>query len=449
MVRLLCAKAAVISTGGRPKLDQEVAGGFDVRTVFRFFVAVVVTASLAVPTLASAAGTATIPTRALTANGGTVTWPAMVHNAKTCSWSSSPNVAGFATTVKCKSGRVERSFRFAANPSTKAKLYTLSLTVRGAATMVDHLKVVVAGQTAPTTTTTTTTTTFPPTTTTTTVPPTTTSSSTTTTTTSTTTTTTLPLSPSPGWTSPNWSGYVLMGGSGGYQSISAEWTVPAVDCSSVPNGFTSDWVGVNGFGDQNPGLFQDGTSSYCVNGQEGDYTWWTDTREGYSSQFLFTVAPGDLIDAQVYRQPSGYWAYNVTDVTTDVSLSGTPGGTVSFSGPGTTAEWIAEDPGNPTTNLPYPLANFGSVTFTDLGLTVPSGSWPVPSYADAIEMVGPDESVEALPSTIQGSAASANFTVTYEAPGKMASAAGRAAMKHPQSTFVARLPRIATGTVRR
>ena len=129
------------------------------RTVFRFFVAVVVTASFAVPTLASAAGTATIPTRALTANGGTVTWPAMVHNAKTCSWSSSPNVAGFATTVKCKSGRVERSFRFAANPSTKAKLYTLSLTVRGAATTVDHLKVVIAGQTAPTTTTTTTTTT--------------------------------------------------------------------------------------------------------------------------------------------------------------------------------------------------------------------------------------------------------------------------------------------------
>ena len=240
-----------------------------------------------------------------------------------------------------------------------------------------------------------------------------------------------------------------MGGSGGYQSISAEWTVPAVDCSSVPNGFTSDWVGVNGFGDQNPGLFQDGTSSYCVNGQEGDYTWWTDTREGYSSQFLFTVAAGDLIDAQVYQQPSGYWAYYVKDVTTDVWLSGTPAATVSFSGPGTTAEWIAEDPGNPTTNLPYPLANFGSVTFTDLGLTVPSGSWPVPSYADAIEMVGPDESVEALPSTIQGSAASANFTVTYEAPGKMASAAGRAAMKHPQSTFVARLPRIATGTVRR
>ena len=46
---------------------------------------------------------------------------------------------------------------------------------------------------------------------------------------------------------------------------------------------------------------------------------------------------------------------------------------------------------------PLPLANFGSVTFTDLGLTVPSGSWTLPPYSDAVEMVAPDGSVEALP----------------------------------------------------
>jgi len=390
------------------------------RTVLRSLVTTVALAAFAVPSLASAAGTATVPTRHLTAEGGTVKWPVTVHNAKTCSWSSSPSVAGFATTVKCKSGRVERSFRFGANPLTKAKDYTLSLTVRGKATTVDHLKVVEAGRTTPTTTT---------------VPPTTTTTSSTTST----TTTTPPPPGSPGLTSPNWSGYVLTGASGGYQAISAKWTVPAVDCSLVPNGETSDWVGVNGWlGADWGGLFQDGTTSYCFNGQQGDYAWWTDAATYYSAQTLFAVAPGDVIDAEVYQDPSGYWDYYIADITSVRSSSSAE----SFSGPGTSAEWIAEDTGDPNTRLPYPLADFGSVTFTDLGLTVPSGSWTVPPYSDAIEMVAPDRSVEALPSQIQGSEASATFTVTYEMPGEMSSTPGTSAVKHPQSTFAALVPRV-------
>jgi len=98
---------------------------------------------------------------------------------------------------------------------------------------------------------------------------------------------------------------------------------------------------VNGFGSQNPGLFQDGTTSYCLNGQEGDYTWWTDELEGYSNQLLFTVAPGDLIDAQVFQETSGDWAYYLEDVTTGVSATAP-----RHSRKGTSAEWIAEDPGS-------------------------------------------------------------------------------------------------------
>jgi hypothetical protein len=207
----------------------------------------------------------------------------------------------------------------------------------------------------------------------------------------------------------------------------------------VPNGETSDWVGVNGWlGAGWGGLFQDGTTSYCFNGQQGDYAWWTDAAASYSAQILFAVAPGDVIDAEVYQDSSGYWEYNITDITSVRSSSSAE----SFSGPGTSAEWIAEDTGDPNTGLPYPLADFGSVTFTDLGLTVPSGSWTVPPYSDAIEMVAPDRSVEALPSQIQGSEASATFTVTYETPGEMSSTAGTAAVKHPQSTFAALVPRV-------
>jgi hypothetical protein len=197
-------------------------------------------------------------------------------------------------------------------------------------------------------------------------------------------------------------------------------------------------VGVNGWNGVS-GLFQDGTTSYCFNGQSSYYAWWTDETEKYLAVSLFAVAPGDVIDAEVYQDTSGGWDYSISDLTSGLKASATP----SFSVLGTSAEWIAEDPGDATTGEPLPLANFGSVTFTDLGLTVPSGSWTLPPYSDAIEMVAPDESVEALPSPIQGSGASAAFTVTYETPGQMSSTAGTAAVKHGESTFVAPVPRIA------
>ena len=86
--------------------------------------------AVAVPVVASAsshpaASAATVPTRYLTANGGTVTWTVTVHNAKPewCTWSSSPKVAGFNTTVKCKAGKITRSARFKSNPLTRPTTY--------------------------------------------------------------------------------------------------------------------------------------------------------------------------------------------------------------------------------------------------------------------------------------------------------------------------------------
>jgi hypothetical protein len=168
-------------------------------------------------------------------------------------------------------------------------------------------------------------------------------------------------------------------------------------------------VGVNGINGV-PGLFQDGTLSQCNNGSESTTAWWTDEQKNYLTITLFSVNAGDVIEAEVYQQPtSGLWVYYVKDLTTNqVSTS-----TEAYSGAGTTAEWIAEDPGDPTTGGLYPLANFGVVTFGDLGLTVPAGSWTLPPYSDAIQMVGANGSVEVLPSPMQGSGASTNFTTPY------------------------------------
>ena len=86
-----------------------------------------------------------------------------------------------------------------------------------------------------------------------------------------------------------------------------------------------------------------------------------------------------------------------------------PDQATSFSGLGVTAEWITEDPGNPVANRPYPLADFGSTTFTDLSLAQPFSSWWLMD-SDAVTMMTPQGSVEALPSPMQG----ASFTVSDE-----------------------------------
>ena len=125
-------------------------------------VAVVALVAIAIPsTMALAAPR--VPAYRLSAKGGTVKLSATVKNAKTCAWSSSPKVAGFDATVKCKTGKVARSVKLKANTSTKSKSYAIRLTVRGKSTTVDQWKVDEAGKTTPTEPTTTTTTTTEPT----------------------------------------------------------------------------------------------------------------------------------------------------------------------------------------------------------------------------------------------------------------------------------------------
>jgi len=97
------------------------------RTVLRLLIPVAALVAFAVPSLVSAASTAAVPTRHLPATGGTIKWPVTVHNATTCHWSSSPKLAGFDGTVRCKTGRVVRPATFKANTSTGAKAYTLNL----------------------------------------------------------------------------------------------------------------------------------------------------------------------------------------------------------------------------------------------------------------------------------------------------------------------------------
>ena len=95
------------------------------------------------------------------------------------------------------------------------------------------------------------------------------------------------------------------------------------------------------------------------------------------------------------------WAYSVRDLTSLASSSAPE----SFYSSGVTAEWIAEDPGNLTTNKPDRLADFGTVHFSHaqyIGTT---------TNATAIEMIIRSSGApQAEPSTMVGS----SWDVSYE-----------------------------------
>ncbi len=218
-------------------------------------------------------------------------------------------------------------------------------------------------------------------------------------TTTSTTTTTTPAVETPGLSSANWSGYVLT--DGGYEAVSGEWTVPTLNCAVVPNGGTSDWVGVNGWVDR-AGLVQSGTYSLCSSGAQLNFAVWSDAALGYAWQQQFQVTAGDVIDAEVSQTTSGSWVATVTDLTSGQSATASEPAVFA----GSSAEWIAEDSGVAGSSSLAPLADFSPVTFSDLS-TAPASTL---SYADAIEMQRANGSVEALPSPPQG----ASFTVTDE-----------------------------------
>ncbi len=212
----------------------------------------------------------------------------------------------------------------------------------------------------------------------------------------------------PGSLAYNWAGYAVTGASGGYQSVSGQWAVPTINCTATPNGHVSVWVGVNG--DVGPGLFQTGTDSGCLGGQELTIIWWTDDAEGDIAQPLGLAAPGDVIKAEVSQGANSTWSYSTTDLTVNDSFTSSE----DYSGAGASAEWIVESPFNPNDSSLIPLAQFTPITISNMSFTTPSGGFVTPAAADSIQMDSKSGVDEAQPSPVLTLGSSPEFTVYDE-----------------------------------
>jgi hypothetical protein len=232
----------------------------------------------------------------------------------------------------------------------------------------------------------------------------------------------------------NWSGYIAQSSSGqNFSNVSGSWTQPSVNSNST-QGYSAFWVGLGGASQGSQSLEQVGTAADTANGQTDYYAWYELVPAGQVKLNL-AIHPGD--------QMSGSVTVNGTNVT--ISLSDKTTGqsvnqTLTMSSPDTSsAEWIAEAPSAQSSDgslQELPLADFGSVTFTNASATagghtgsINDPNWTVQQVelqpSGAIGGIGGSFSPTALDSNSQSSSAGASagsvssdgssFTVTYSA----------------------------------
>ena len=226
-------------------------------------------------------------------------------------------------------------------------------------------------------------------------------------------------------TSSNWAGYAVHRSGVRFRSVSASWTVPAVDCTSG-RAFSAAWVGLGGYHTNAAALEQAGTEADCSASGNPRYSAWYELVPQPSHTLNLTVAAGDKVSVRV-----GVSGRRVTIRLRDITSGASFTRRLTASAVDTTsAEWIVEAPsacvGNRCRVLP--LATFADTTFTSARATSTTGHTGTisdPLWArTAIDLApdsggpqfggarGPETAGAASASTGALSASGGSFTVT-------------------------------------
>jgi hypothetical protein len=161
--------------------------------------------------------------------------------------------------------------------------------------------------------------------------------------------------------STNWSGYADTGKGADFTKVSASWTVPGVEPSPVA--YSASWIGIDGY--NNNYLIQAGTEQDWIPDGVVYYAWYELIPA--APLYLGQVYPGDHMYSLIDHVGTSSWEIEVADLTRHVVWSGA----VSYTSPGTSAEWIQEAPTSSVTFKVLGLAKYGSMSFTNLGVAGP------------------------------------------------------------------------------
>lgn len=136
-------------------------------------------------------------------------------------------------------------------------------------------------------------------------------------------------------TSTNWAGYAA--DTGTYTSVSASWAIPAIDCSSGRETFTSLWVGLDGI--DNSALEQTGTEADCVSGEAIYGAWW-EVLPASETPYNVTVRQGDVMSASVTYIGNSNFTMALSDNTQGWTKTTTHAGSSGFQN--ASAEIVSE-----------------------------------------------------------------------------------------------------------
>lgn len=169
--------------------------------------------------------------------------------------------------------------------------------------------------------------------------------------------------------SPNWSGYVV--GDGPYTSVTGTFTVPNLAATPTET-VTSEWVGIDGANGPGP-LIQAGAEEVYEPSTNLVYTraWWEILPAPETLIPSVPVSPGDTVTVTIWQVSGSLWGITVADDATGQSFTTDQ----TYSGPGTSAEWIVEAPTNSLTNTEDTLGAYNPpVTFSNLRMNGPETS---------------------------------------------------------------------------
>jgi hypothetical protein len=173
----------------------------------------------------------------------------------------------------------------------------------------------------------------------------------------------------------NWAGYAVETSfsnpqTGSIDAVEGSWVVPDVQCAMISSLDSSAfWIGIDGF--TSSSVEQIGTDSDCSGGSPIYYAWY----EMYPSADVILnmdVSPGDNMSAKIEYLSNNRFNLTMTDVTTGSTISTTA---TSSSATRNSAEWIVEAP--VLNRRLLPLADFGSLSFTDAFVTVNGVRGPI------------------------------------------------------------------------
>lgn len=167
-------------------------------------------------------------------------------------------------------------------------------------------------------------------------------------------------------TSPNWSGYVV--GAGPYTSATGTFNVPNL-AATPSTTVTVEWVGIDGANGPGP-LIQAGVQETYQPDTNLVYTsaWWEILPAPETLITTMRVTPGDSVTVTIWQVSGTSWGITVADNSTGQSFTTAQ----TYTGPGTSAEWIVEAPTDSLTNTEDTLGAYNPpVTFSNLRMGGP------------------------------------------------------------------------------